>query len=93
MSQTQNKRAVLRRLARLEGQVRGVTRMVEDERDCVDVLKQTAAIRSALKGVERLLIDDHARRCVDDAVTSGSADAQREALLHLVALMDKTRAG
>ncbi len=91
MSETSNKETVLRRLARLEGQVRGVVRMVEDERPCVDVLTQTAAIRSALKGVETLIVDDHAGRCVEEAVASGDAAAQRQTVLDLIALVEKTR--
>ncbi|WP_420392846.1 metal-sensitive transcriptional regulator [Acuticoccus sp.] len=87
-----NKAAVLNRLARLEGQVRGVARMVEEERYCVDVLTQTAAIRSALRAVEKLVIEDHARTCVEDAVASGDPQAQRAKFLELIDLLDKARA-
>ncbi|RAI04408.1 transcriptional regulator [Acuticoccus sediminis] len=91
MDEADNKSAVLRRLARLEGQVRGVTRMVEEERTCADVLAQTAAIRSALKGVDKLLLEDHARHCVDDAMAADDSDARRVKLMELIALMDKAR--
>lgn len=63
MEAKQNKAAILKRLARLEGQLRGVTRMVDEGRYCVDVLVQTAAVRSALRAVERLVIEDHANHC------------------------------
>jgi DNA-binding FrmR family transcriptional regulator len=59
-----NKEQLLKRLARVEGQVRGVSRMVEEERYCVDVLTQLAAIEAALDRVALGLIDDHARHCV-----------------------------
>ena len=86
-----NRAAILKRLARLEGQVRGVSRMVEDDRYCVDLLTQTAAIRSALKGVEKLVIEDHARTCVEDALASGDRDDQRAKFLELIELLDKAR--
>jgi len=87
-----NRQRTLDRLARLEGQVRGVARMVEDDRYCVDILTQTAAIRSALKAVERLILDDHARHCVEDAIASGEAEAQREKFTELIALLQKAQA-
>ena len=87
MADKLNKAAIAKRLARLEGQVRGVSRMEED-RYCVDVLNQTAAIRSALKAVERLVIEDHARHCVEEAVSRGDPDDQRTKFLELI---DKAR--
>lgn len=86
-----NRDAVLKRLARLEGQVRGVARMVEEERYCVDVLTQTAAIRSALKAVEKLVIEDHASTCIEQAVSSGNSDEQRKMFNELIALMNNAR--
>jgi DNA-binding FrmR family transcriptional regulator len=56
-----------RRLSRIEGQVRGVERMVEDERYCIDVLTQISAIRAALDKVALNLVDDHARKCILEA--------------------------
>jgi CsoR family transcriptional regulator, copper-sensing transcriptional repressor len=64
---TTDKAAVLKRLARIEGQVRGVSRMVEEERYCIDVLTQIGAIEAALDKVALGLIDDHTRHCVLDA--------------------------
>jgi DNA-binding FrmR family transcriptional regulator len=61
------KAALLKRLARIEGQVRGVSRMVEEERYCIDVLTQIGAIEAALDKVALGLIDDHTRHCVMDA--------------------------
>ena len=90
-SMHENKDAALKRLARLEGQVRGVARMVEEDRYCVDILAQTAAIRAALKGVEKLVIDDHATHCIEEAVASGDANEQRAKFTELIALLDKAR--
>ena len=87
-----NRQKTLARLARLEGQVRGVARMVEEERYCVDILAQTAAIRSALKAVERLILEDHAHHCVQAAIDSGDAAEQREKFTELVALLQKAQA-
>ena len=62
-----NKDALLKRLARVEGQVRGVSKMVDEERYCIDVLTQIGAIQAALDKVALGLIDDHTRHCVAEA--------------------------
>ncbi|TYB88408.1 metal-sensitive transcriptional regulator [Oceaniovalibus sp. ACAM 378] len=87
----QDKQKTLDRLARLEGQVRGVARMVEEDRYCVDILTQTAAIRSALKGVERLVLENHAKHCVEEAIGSGNPQDQQEKFNELIALLQKTQ--
>ena len=84
-----NKDAALARLRRIEGQVRGIARMVEEDRYCVDVLNQTAAVRAALRGVERLVIADHAAHCVEDAVRSGDPEAQRQKFRELIDIIDR----
>jgi DNA-binding FrmR family transcriptional regulator len=63
----QDKDELLKRLSRIEGQVRGVSRMVEEERYCIDVLTQISAIEAALEKVALGLIDDHTRHCVVEA--------------------------
>jgi DNA-binding FrmR family transcriptional regulator len=70
---TENKEALLRRLRRVEGQVRGVERMVEDDRYCIDVVTQITAIQAALDKVGLELLDDHARHCV-----VGAEEARQE---------------
>ena len=75
---------VLRRLARLEGQVRGVARMVERDEDCLDVLQQTAALRSAIDAVALLLVEDHVHGCVNDAVRRGDAAALTDEVMDVV---------
>lgn len=86
-----NRDAALNRLKRLEGQVRGIAKMIEDNRYCVDVLTQIAAARAALKGVEKLVIDDHATHCIEDALASGDPQDQRAKFTELLDLLDKAR--
>ncbi len=71
----EDKQAILRRLARIEGQVRGLRGMVEEEAYCVDVLTQVAAVTRALEGVSLKLLSDHTNHCVRDAVESGGSEA------------------
>ena len=86
----ENKDKTLARLKRLEGQVRGISRMIEEDRYCVDVLTQTAAARAALKGVEKLVIEDHASHCIEHAITSGNPADQREKFSELVEIINRT---
>lgn len=72
---TDNKDAVLKRLRRIEGQVRGVQRMVEEDAYCVDVLTQISAVNRALQAVALELLDDHLSHCVAEALSKGGADA------------------
>ncbi len=71
---------VLQRLRRIEGQVRGLARMVEEDTYCIDVLTQVSATTRALQGVALLLLDDHVRHCVADDVRSGSSAKVDEAM-------------
>ena len=73
-----NKDDLLRRLRRVEGQVRGIAQMVEDDRYCIDVLTQVSAATKALQSVAIGLFDDHLRHCVADAVSGGGAEAERK---------------
>jgi DNA-binding FrmR family transcriptional regulator len=76
----QQTRSVLNRLSRTEGHVRAVRRMVEEGRDCADVLIQLAAIRSAVDRVARLVLEDHVESCLRQAVTNGTPDDEWESL-------------
>ena len=74
-----DKGKVLTRLRRVEGQVRGLQKMVEEDRYCIDVLTQVAAVKAALESVSMLLLEDHMQHCVADAVRAGDgADKVRE---------------
>lgn len=75
--QDDSKAAVLRRLGRVEGQVRGIARMVEDDRYCIDVITQLSAVRAALRRVEEEILRDHVGHCVEHAIASGDAAEQR----------------
>jgi CsoR family transcriptional regulator, copper-sensing transcriptional repressor len=70
-----NKDDLLKRLRRIEGQVRGIAQMVDDDRYCIDVLTQISAVTKAMQSVAVGMFDDHLRHCVADAVASGGADA------------------
>jgi DNA-binding FrmR family transcriptional regulator len=78
------KQAVALRLKRIEGQVRGVLRMVEQDRYCVDVLTQIDAVRAALHKVEEQVLRDHVSHCVADAFASGDPVAQQHKVEELV---------
>jgi CsoR family transcriptional regulator, copper-sensing transcriptional repressor len=78
------KRGVAARLRRIEGQVGGLLRMVEEDRCCVDVLTQINAVRAALHKVERQILDDHVSHCVAGAFASGNPVEQRHKIEELV---------
>jgi CsoR family transcriptional regulator, copper-sensing transcriptional repressor len=91
---TADKDQLLKRLARIEGQVRGVSRMIEDDRYCIDILTQLGAVDTALEAVGRLVLDDHVKHCVAGALASGDPHAARqksEELLEAVQRYVKTR--
>lgn len=73
-----DKKRYIARLKRIEGQVRGVQRMVEEEQYCIDILTQVAALQSALKGVSLALLDDHMQHCVLNAAQAGGAEAEEK---------------
>jgi CsoR family transcriptional regulator, copper-sensing transcriptional repressor len=78
------RKAISARLKRIEGQVGGLLRMVEDNRYCVDILTQINAVRAALHKVEEQILRDHVSHCVADAFTSGSPLDQRHKIDELV---------
>jgi DNA-binding FrmR family transcriptional regulator len=81
------KDALLQRLRRVEGQVRGIERMVEDDRYCIDVLTQISAVQAALDKVALGLLDEHARHCVMDADGEQQADRTDELMAAVARLM------
>jgi DNA-binding FrmR family transcriptional regulator len=88
------KDAIVKRLHRIEGQVRGIERMVEDERYCIDILTQIAAVQTALESVSVKLLEEHVRHCVGDALAAGDAEAaerKSEDLLAAVRRFSRTR--
>ena len=90
----QDKEALVKRLHRIEGQVRGIERMVEDERYCIDVLTQIGAVTTALESVAFKILDDHVSHCVSGALASGDPDVAAEKskeLLEAVQRFARTR--
>jgi DNA-binding FrmR family transcriptional regulator len=79
-----NKSALLKRLNRIEGQTRGVAKMVEEDRYCVDVLTQISAIQSALDALALQLLANHTKGCVGSAIRSGNGDAAIDELMSVV---------
>lgn len=71
------KAACVKRLNRIEGQVRGIARMVEEDRYCIDVVTQIAAVRAALRRLEEEILHDHVSHCVEHAIASGNKAEQR----------------
>jgi DNA-binding FrmR family transcriptional regulator len=84
-----NKQSTIKRLARIEGQVRGIARMIEEDRYCIDVLHQLQAIKSALSRVEDAILTDHAATCVEDAIAAGDQSEQRRKFGELVELFGR----
>ena len=72
------KKSIITRLHRIEGQVRGIERMVEDDRYCIDILTQLGAVSTALESLAVTILDDHVQHCVADALASGDEKAARE---------------
>lgn len=89
--QDDTKKTVTTRLNRLEGQVRGLAKMVEDDRYCIDVVTQVQAIIAALKKVESEILKDHISHCVEHAIKSGDKKAQREKVQELVQTLSRAR--
>jgi CsoR family transcriptional regulator, copper-sensing transcriptional repressor len=89
-----DKEALVKRLHRIEGQVRGIERMVGDDRYCIDVLTQIGAVSTALESLAFKILDDHVTHCVSDALASGdpaaAAEKSRE-LLEAVQRFTRTR--
>lgn len=86
-----NMGAKLNRLKRIEGQVRGIAKMVEDDRYCIDILTQMQAVKSALFKVEEQILKDHAACCVAEAIAAGDEADQKEKFDELVELFGKVR--
>jgi len=78
------KTSVAARLKRIEGQVRGLARMVEQDRYCIDVVTQIGAVRAALRKVEEEVLRDHVGHCVEGAIASGNKSQQRRKIAELM---------
>ena len=79
-----SKASVQKRLGRIEGQVRGLSKMVEEDRYCIDIVTQISAVRAALRRVEEEVLRDHVAHCVEHAISSGNKADQREKIAELM---------
>lgn len=86
---TEIKASVAQRLNRIEGQVRGLSRMVEDDRYCIDIVTQISAVRAALRRVEEEVLRDHVSHCVEHAIRSGDKADQRAKIAELMAVIGR----
>jgi len=84
-----SKASTLKRLNRIEGQVRGLARMVENERYCIDIVTQIGAVRAALRRVEEEILRDHGAHCVEHAIKSGDKSDQRQKVAELMDVMGR----
>ena len=83
------KASVLKRFGRIEGQVRGLSKMVEQDRYCIDIVTQISAVRAALRRVEEEVLRDHVGHCVERAIASGDQADQRNKIAELMAVISR----
>ncbi|MCZ6640747.1 MAG: metal-sensitive transcriptional regulator [Gammaproteobacteria bacterium] len=88
---SENRQSIVKRLNRIEGQVKGVVRMLEEDRYCIDILHQIQAIKAALTKAETELLRAHAGECVDDALRQGTVQEKRKKIVELVDLFERVR--
>jgi DNA-binding FrmR family transcriptional regulator len=78
-----------KRLSRIEGQVRGLSRMVDEDRYCIDIVTQIAAVRAALRRLEEEILRDHIGHCVEHAIASGNKSEQRRKIEELMSVVSR----
>jgi DNA-binding FrmR family transcriptional regulator len=83
------KTSVIKRLKRIEGQIRGLARMVEEDRYCIDIVTQLSAVRAALRRAEEEVLRDHVDHCVGSAITSGNRAEQRRKVTELMKVVSR----
>ena len=88
--QNETKAAIHKRLNRIEGQVRGLSRMVEEDRYCIDVIMQISAVRAALRRAEEEILRDHVSHCVEHAIASGEKKEQRIKIAELIDVLSRS---
>ena len=84
------KASVGKRLGRIEGQVRGLSKMVEDDRYCIDIVTQISAVRAALRRAEEEILEDHVGHCVEHAIASGNKREQRQKVNELISVLSRS---
>ncbi len=88
--QTEVKLGVLKRFSRIEGQVRGLSRMVEEDRYCIDIVTQISAVRAALRRAEEEILRDHVSHCVEHAISSGDKKDQRKKITEIIEVLGRS---
>jgi CsoR family transcriptional regulator, copper-sensing transcriptional repressor len=83
------KASCAKRLSRIEGQVRGLARMVDEDRYCIDIVTQVSAVRAALRRLEEEILRDHVAHCVEHAIASGTKADQRKKIEELMAVVGR----
>jgi DNA-binding FrmR family transcriptional regulator len=83
------KTSVIKRLKRIEGQIRGLARMVEEDRYCIDIVTQISAVRTALRRAEEEVLRDHVDHCVEAAIASGNRAEQRRKVTELMKVVSR----
>src|SRR3982751_224404 len=87
---TDIKTSVQKRLSRIEGQVRGLSKMVDEDRYCIDIVTQISAVRAALRRVEEEVLKDHVAHCVEHAIASGDKTDQRQKISELMDVIGRS---
>ena len=85
-----SKDALLKRLKRIEGQVRGISKMVDENRYCIDVITQISAAQAALRRVEEVVLKDHVGHCVEHAIATGNKAEQRKKIAELMEVLGRS---
>ena len=88
--QIQVKASIMKRLNRIEGQVRGLSRMVDEDRYCIDVVTQISAVRAALRLAEEEILRDHVNHCVEHAIASGDKKDQRKKITEIIDVLGRS---
>ena len=85
------KNSCQKRLGRIEGQVRGLSKMVDEDRYCIDIVTQISAVRAALRRVEEEILRDHVAHCVEHAITAGNKNDQRKKIAELMEVVGRSQ--
>ena len=85
------KNSCQKRLGRIEGQVRGLSKMVDADRYCIDIVTQISAVRAALRRVEEEILHDHVAHCVEHAITAGNKNDQRKKIAELMEVVGRSQ--
>ncbi|WP_195948270.1 metal-sensitive transcriptional regulator [Paraclostridium bifermentans] len=89
LAKNNDKEAIIKRLNRIEGQVKGIQKMVEEERYCVDILVQISAIRSAINRVGNIILENHIKGCVSNSIKEGETQESEELISELMETINK----